>query len=340
MSNPKTKKQRVFEIISGARRGDPASNIFALGIMILIFLSILHVVMDSYKPLHDLFRVYFEGFEIFTSVIFTAEYLLRLWTADLLYPEAKHPRLKYCCSMLAVIDFLAILPFFLYFISSSPRFVRVIRMLRLARILRVIKLARYFSAMRMIFRVIRKSATQLITSIVICFFVMLIAAIMMYDVEHDVQPEQFPDVMASLWWAMCTLTTVGYGDIYPITSGGRFLASVISLIGIGIIAIPTGIIAAGFNHAITRQEETEELSEGQKGISQMTDSELLDLQGKIGRELAGRGYVAIVSRLPDGEGSRAGTADPDAEGSPAAKPDAAGSPVAGPDAEVRDTGNP
>ncbi len=128
--------------------------------------------------------------------------------------------------------------------------------MRLFRLLRVLKLGRYFEAFSIVVKVIKKSAAQLVISVVLCFFVMLFSAIIMYTVENPVQPAQFPNVIRSLWWAICTLTTVGYGDVYPITSIGRIITSIISLVGIGIIAIPTGIIAAGFSSVINEKTET------------------------------------------------------------------------------------
>ena len=129
------------------------------------------------------------------------------------------------------------------------------RLLRIARVLRVFKLGRYVDALHIIVKVISNSASQLIMSIVICFFVMLFSSIIMYTVENPVQPEQFPDIISSLWWAICTLTTVGYGDVYPITAAGKFFAAIISIVGIGIIAIPTGIISAGFTSLIGKDKE-------------------------------------------------------------------------------------
>ena len=193
---------------------------------------------------------------------------------------------------MAIIDLLAILPFYLPFFSADLRFLRMMRLFRLFRLLRVFKLGRYFEALHVIVKVIRSSGPQLIMSVVICFFVMLFSAIIMYEVENPVQPEQFPNVISSLWWAICTLTTVGYGDVYPITPVGRFFASVISLVGIGIIAIPTGIIAAGFNKVISYEN-------GNDSIETMTDEDLLVLQGKVNKQLSKRGYVSIVSKTED-----------------------------------------
>ena len=280
-------KKRVFEIISKAESGDRASQIFDWSIMALIALSILSIVLESFSGLNDKYHTVFHVFETVTVVVFSIEYLLRIWTADLLYPEAKHPRLKYIFSFMAVIDLLAILPFYLPFISADLRFLRMMRLFRLFRLLRVFKLGRYFEALQIIVRVIRTSGPQLIMSVVICFFVMLFSAIIMYTVENPVQPEQFPNVISSLWWAICTLTTVGYGDVYPVTHVGRLFASVISLVGIGIIAIPTGIIAAGFNQVISKEQKELEESHPKAGIplDEMDKENLISLQAEISERL-------------------------------------------------------
>ena len=239
-------KKRIFDIISKAESGDRASRVFDFGIMTLIILSVISIILQSFEDIAEKYDTLFSIFEIVTVVVFTGEYLLRIWTADLLFPDARHPRLKYLVSFMA---------FYLPFFSADLRFLRMIRLFRLFRLLRVFKFGRYFDALQTIVGVIRESASQLIISIVLCMFVMLFSAIVMYTVENPVQPEQFPNVIASLWWAICTLTTVGYGDVYPITAIGRFFAAVISLVGIGIIAIPTGIIAAGFSSAIDKPSE-------------------------------------------------------------------------------------
>ena len=257
-------KKRIFEIINKAEEGDILSRLFDGTIMSLIMLSILSIILESFKSLADSYAAVFKAFEYVSVAVFTVEYGLRIWTADLLYPEAKHPRLRYIRSFMAIIDLAAILPFFIPFISIDLRFLRMIRLLRLFRLLRVLKLGRYFEALTIVVKVVKKSASQLIISIVLCFFVMLFSAIVMYTVENPVQPEQFPNVISSLWWAICTLTTVGYGDIYPITHTGRLFASVIALLGIGIIAIPTGILAAGFSSVINERAENDGENDAKK----------------------------------------------------------------------------
>ena len=290
-------KKRFFQIISKAEKGDRASAVFDWTIMILIVLSILTIILDSFKSIHDRYEQLFKILEIFTVCVFAVEYVLRIWTADLLYPEAKHPHLKYIFSPMALIDLAAILPSFLPFVSADLRFLRMVRLLRLLRLLRVLKLGRYFDAWLVILRVIRTSASQLVMSVFLCFFIMLFSAIVMYEVENPVQPEQFPNVLSSLWWAMCTLTTVGYGDVYPITAAGKFFASIISLVGIGIIAIPTGIIAAGFSQAISGEQGPEDRTAGRVKPfpDQMNEDDLLLLQAKVSERLKEYGYTTTIA---------------------------------------------
>ena len=198
-------KKSVFEIISKADEGDTASKIFDGFIMALISLSVLSIILESFQDIASKYSSLFSAFETFSVTAFSIEYALRIWTANYLYPDSKHPKLKYITSIMAIIDLISILPFFLPFISADMRFLRMFRLLRIARVLRVFKLGRYVDALHIIVQVISKSASQLIMSIVICFFVMLFSSIIMYTVENPVQPEQFPDIISSLWWAICTL---------------------------------------------------------------------------------------------------------------------------------------
>ena len=288
-------KQRVFEIINRAEDGDRASLIFDWMIVVLIVLSVLSVILESFSYLRIRYYDQFKAFETVTVIVFTIEYILRIWTADLLYPEARHPRLKYLFSWMSLIDLLAILPFYIPFITGDFRFLRMMRLFRLFRMVRILKLGRYFDALQVIFTVIKTSGSQLIMSVALCFFVMLFSAIVMYTVENQVQPEQFPNVISSLWWAMCTLTTVGYGDVYPITPVGKFVASVISLVGIGIIAIPTGIIAAGFNHVITTQDHLPNREEVISSLEKMNEEELLEVQAKLSDRLREYGCSTTIT---------------------------------------------
>lgn len=288
-------KKRVFELISKAEDGDTVGKIVDWTIMALIALSILSIILESFSDINAKWNSAFRVFEVITVAVFTVEYILRIWTADLLYPESMHPRLKYIFSFMAVIDLLAILPFYLPFVSADLRFLRMMRLFRLFRLLQVFKLGRYFEALQVIVKVIQLSGPQLVMSVAICFFVMLFSAIVMYTVENPVQPEQFPNVIASIWWALCTLTTVGYGDVYPITAVGKIFASVISLVGIGIIAIPTGIIAAGFNQVIEKRKKADESTDAFPALEDMNKDELISLQVKTAEHLKEYGLDAVMT---------------------------------------------
>ncbi|MBR6028172.1 MAG: ion transporter [Clostridia bacterium] len=307
-------RERVFEIVSKAESGDRASRVFDWTIMALIALSVLAIILESFAGLYAKYRTVFMVFERITVTVFAIEYLLRIWTADLLYPEAKHPRLKYFFSPMALIDLLAILPFFLPFVSADLRFLRMIRLLRLTRLLRVFKLGRYLEAFQTILRVIRSAGPKLLMSSVICFFIMLLSAIVMYTAENSVQPEQFPNVISALWWAICTLTTVGYGDVYPVTDIGKLFASFISFFGIGIIAIPTGIIAAEFGRTVGQDGEEDAptaSAASAPAIEGLTEAELLALEAAVAARLTAFGYATTIAPASGGEKAEAPSAGPD-----------------------------
>lgn len=243
-------KRRIFEIIEKAENGDLQSRIFDYSILLLIIINVVAIILESYDSLFVAYGHEFRIFEIISIAVFSIEYLLRLWTADMKYPENKKVRasIKYLFSFMAIIDLLAILPF--YVPMLIPVDLRFLRMLRLFRVARVFKLNRYSKALNTISKVINDKKEELVTTIFIMLFIIVISSTMIYYIEHEYQPEAFPNIVASCWWAVATLTTVGYGDIYPITGIGKVLAAIIALAGIGLVALPTGIISAGFMEQI------------------------------------------------------------------------------------------
>lgn len=245
-------KQRAHEILEVARPNDKASRAVDIGLMCLILINVALIIADTFDlpPL----AVRISGIvETVSVVIFTIEYILRLWVADLSYPELSpfRARLKYIRSFAAVIDLVSLLP---SFISAMSANFMVLRMLRVLRLLRAFKLNRYTHALRDIGEVFRKKASQLISSMLVVSFLMVISSVLMYDAEHEAQPEVFDNALSGLWWAIATLTTVGYGDIYPVTAVGRVMSAIIALLGIGLVAVPTGIITAGFSEHISQNQ--------------------------------------------------------------------------------------
>lgn len=239
-------KRRIFNIINPVEEHNILSRIFDFFIISVIIINVLMVIIDTFDNVPLKLKNTFSIIETISLIIFTVEYILRLWTADLIYPEKSKTkaRTKYIFSFMALIDLMSILPFYLPFIF--PFDLRVLRTLRLLRLFRLFKINRYTNALTMIGNVIKKKLPQLISSMVVVFIMMIIASVMMYNIEHDAQPEVFRNALSGMWWAIVTLTTVGYGDIYPVTVLGEILGAVIALLGIGFVAIPTGIISSGF----------------------------------------------------------------------------------------------
>lgn len=220
-------------------------------IIILIVLSVLAVVLESDKYLYQKYSFYFYWFEVIAVIIFSIEYLLRLWTANLMYPDMANwkARLKYVCSAMAIIDLLAIMPFYITMLASYGIVgidMRFIRAFRLMRLLRIFKLNRYNDSMQLIGNVLREEREKLLVTIFMTLILLVISSSLIYTVEHEVQPEAFPNIASSMWWSIATLTTVGYGDVYPVTPYGKILAGIIALLGIGLVALPTGILSSSF----------------------------------------------------------------------------------------------
>ena len=257
-------KRNVFRIIQPS--ADPAndcllSRIFDSVIMTLIVFSVLSVFICTFNVPDWLYRIIIRV-EFVSILIFTVEYALRIWTANLLFPEINpvRARIRYIISPMAIIDLISILPV-LVPVFHSYNLVGF-RVFRLVRLLRIFKLNRYSDALASIGDVFRKKAQQMIASTFFVFMILILASLLIYYAEHDAQPEQFANAFSGLWWAVATLTTVGYGDIYPITPLGRVLGAIIAILGIGVVAVPTSILSAGFMGML--EKETAEENESRK----------------------------------------------------------------------------
>ncbi|MCH8327192.1 MAG: ion transporter [Candidatus Marinimicrobia bacterium] len=203
---------------------------------------------------------FFKLFELFSITIFSVEYLLRVWTCteNERYSGSIMGRLRYILTPMALIDLVAILPFYLPLIM--PVDLRFLRALRILRIFRLLKFARYSRAVRIFGRVIHEKKEELVISLSAILVALVLIASLMYYLEKDIQPEAFGSIPAALWWGVVSLTTVGYGDVYPITPLGKIFGGMVALLGIGVFALPAGIIASGFAQA-TQAEETLEAGE-------------------------------------------------------------------------------
>jgi len=249
-------KHTIFSVIEPHLGHGITHSFFDWFIIILIVFNVLIVIFDTFNGFPRFVYIDFKNIEIFSVVIFTIEYLLRLWTADLIFPDLKpyKARIRYALSFMSIVDLLAILPFYIPFII--PIDLRVLRMVRLLRLLRILKVNRYTKALTSVGSVIKQKAPQLISSMLVVVVLMIMSSVIMYNIESEAQPDVFQNALSGMWWAIATLTTVGYGDIYPVTVLGKLLSAFIALLGIGLVAVPTGIISAGFIENIEDNKNT------------------------------------------------------------------------------------
>jgi voltage-gated potassium channel len=252
-------RKRVARLLDPGQGGRWAERL-DLVIMGLIGASVLAVMLETVPALADRFGAAFSWFEVAAVAVFTVEYLARLWTA-VEHGEGERPvvdRVRHAASFFMLVDLAAILPFYLRFFVGDVLDLRFLRILRFLRFLRVLKLARYSDAMRSLLRVARKKREPLILSMAINGVIVVAAASLMYFVENPAQPEVFRSIPHSLYWALVTLTTVGYGDVVPVTTVGRFLAVTVAFFGIGMVALPASILAGAFTEEALAEDRGED----------------------------------------------------------------------------------
>lgn len=242
-------RKRAAELLEQGRYNDRSSRVLNLLLILLISLNVFAIILGSEAGFYARFQRELWIFEVFSVLIFTVEYLARVWSAiDLEEMQDKRPilgRLRYMLTPMALIDLLAILPFYLsLYVSFDLRFLRVVRMLRL------LKLTRYSPALGALLDVIQREMEALLAAFVVLLLMLVFSSSGIYLLEGDIQPETFGSVPSSMWWSIVTLTTVGYGDVVPVTTGGKVFAGLIGLIGIGMIAVPAAILASGFAESI------------------------------------------------------------------------------------------
>jgi len=249
--NASSNRERLFDIIQIGQKGDLPSKIFDIAIVAIILINIIAMVLETFDQLAKFNRIFYV-LEVITMALFVLEYLLRLWTADFLYPNQKREIavLKFMISFDGIIELLTILPFF--FLSGFVAF----RLLRVVRIFHLFRINSYTDSFNVIKSVLYEKRNQLLSSIFIIVVLMFASSLFMYSAEHNAQPGVFENAFSGLWWSMSTLLTVGYGDIYPITTIGRLMAIVIAFLGVGVVAIPTGIISAGFVEQYSKEQKS------------------------------------------------------------------------------------
>ena len=247
-------RKRTHEVLEVGANGDQLSRTIDVLIMGLVLGNVVAVILESVPSIGGPYGDLFVAFEQISVVTFSSEFLARIWSvADDAAPgeSAFTRRLRYLRSPMAIVDVVAIAPFYL-----SALFALDLRFLRVLRLMRIVKLTRYSAALGRLFEVYRLQHSALAASFFVMAVAIVLSASFVYVVENRAQPEAFGSIPAAMWWAVCTLTTVGYGDVTPITPLGKILASAIQMVGIGMVALPTSLFASGFAHIMNRNEET------------------------------------------------------------------------------------
>lgn len=227
--------------------------------MVLIAASLVSMSLSTVPALTPLWRTILTVAEAVIVVLFTIEYVLRIWTAE--------DKWGYVRSFYGLVDLLALLPFYVTLMWAGMIDLRAIRALRLLRVFRVFKVAQYNTAMARLGKAMKYARDEALVFLFATLVLLYIAAMGIHHFEYEAQPERFESVFSSLWWAVVTLTTVGYGDAYPITVGGRIFTFLILICGMGIVAVPAGLIASGLSRALederaARPEERLPLASG------------------------------------------------------------------------------
>ncbi len=284
-------RNRIYQILEFTDPEDRTSRFVSFGIVGLIIVNVLAIVLESLPSLYNAYEKTFFRLEIVSCTIFIVEYVLRVWASvedpDTIVDESGKRitngkrRINFMLKPLAIIDFLAFVPVFLQLLFPGVD----LRFLRALRLLRVFKLTRYFQSFEMILEVLHDEWRSLAGTVFIMLVILVIAACGLYYIERDIQPDKFGSIPEAMWWAIAALTTVGYGDAYPITPIGKIIGSIVTLLGIGMVALPSGILASSFSERM-RQRRVSMQSQIDQALEDglITQDEELSLR-KLGREL-------------------------------------------------------
>ncbi|MCR4955831.1 MAG: ion transporter [Lachnospiraceae bacterium] len=272
-------KKRIFTIIQIGNREDLPSRAFDFFIVINILCNIIAMFMKTFREFENFYPL-LQGIEMVTTIVFCIEYVLRIYTAEYLYPEKSKTmaKIRFLYSYDGIVDLLTIIPFF--FLSGFV----ALRLLRVVRIFHLFRINMQYDSFHVITMVLIEKKNQIISSIFIILVLMMASSLGMYSVEHEAQPEAFQNAFSGIWWSVSTILTVGYGDIYPITILGRIMAIVIGFLGVGVVAIPTGIISAGFVERYQKDQRQKDYHKFDK--KDLVEIEVTkDLEGKTIDEL-------------------------------------------------------
>ena len=240
-----TIRKKIFDMVDSSYDAEDSSRYFNVVMLVLILLNVAAAILETEADLYSRYKTFFDFFEAISVGLFTLEYVFRIWscTEDPKYPGPIYGRLRFALSPFMLIDLISFLPFYVPMWGMDLRMIRVIRLFRLFRLM---KMWRYSRSLSIIQGVIKSKKEELSLTLFSGIILLIVASSLLYFIEHDAQPDKFSSIPSAMWWGVVTLTTVGYGDVYPITTLGKVVSGFISVLGIGLFALPAGIIASGF----------------------------------------------------------------------------------------------
>ena len=290
------RKRRVFDIIQLGNVSDLPSRVFDYFLVAVIIANILAMFLETFDELRR-FQGVFDAIENCTIAVFCIEYALRLWTSEFLYPGVSKGEAvwRFMISYDGIVELLTILPFF--FLSGAVAF----RMLRVVRIFHLFRINAKYDSFHVITSVLREKRNQIASSLFIVLILMLASSLCMYSVEHQAQPDKFANALSGMWWSVSALLTVGYGDVYPVTVLGKVMAVIISFLGVGAVAIPTGIISAGFVEQYGKAQGKSALMEGIQTVDIGLDSKWI---GRTAAEVEQESQAVLLLVRRDGAALR------------------------------------
>jgi voltage-gated potassium channel len=249
--NKKSLRKRIWEILEKGNSNDKVSFYTDIFLITLIIFNIIAVLLETVDSIYSKYALEFLIFERFSTAVFLVEYILRIWVCveEKIKSNKLITRLKYASTWPAIIDLLAVLSGLLPMIFEVD-----LRILRALRMLRLLKFSRYFKVMNLLLGVLKEEKQSFLAAMFLLTIAMLIASTGIYLFEKDAQPDKFSSIPEAMWWAIATLTTIGYGDVTPVTGMGKFFGAIIAIIGIGVVALPSGILASGFTDQLKRRQ--------------------------------------------------------------------------------------
>jgi len=249
--NKNTLRRRIWEVLERGNPNDKVSFYTDIFLITLIIFNIIAVLLETVDSIYSVYSLEFLIFERFSTFIFLIEYILRIWVCieEKIKKNKFITRLKYASTWPAIIDLLAVLSGLLPMIFEVD-----LRILRALRMLRLLKFSRYFKVMNLLLGVLKEEKQSFLAAMFLLTIAMLVASTGIYMFEKDAQPDKFGSIPEAMWWAIATLTTIGYGDVTPVTGMGKFFGAIIAIIGIGVVALPSGILASGFTDQLKRRQ--------------------------------------------------------------------------------------